>query len=85
MTWNDDRERTSIALYGNSAGTPGATVLERLVPREIAQRLSSGERGGKFDLPEATARFGDILNMEGPLVEIQSLSVFGISAVGGWQ
>jgi len=29
--------------------------------------------------------FGDILNMDGPLVEIGSRSVFGNSAVGGWQ
>jgi len=36
-------------------------------------------------LPEAIARFGEILNMGGPLVEIRSLSVFGISAVGEWQ
>ena len=42
---------------------------------------ASGEE--KFDLPEGIARFGDILNMEGPLVEIGSRSVFGNSAVGG--
>ncbi len=35
---------------------------------------ASGEE--KFDLPEGIARFGDILNMEGPLVEIGSRSVF---------
>jgi len=29
--------------------------------------------------------FGDILNMEGPLVEIGSRSVFVNSGVGGWQ
>ncbi len=51
--------------------------------RMVNGRVASGEE--KFDLPEAIARFGDILNMEGPLVEIRSLSVFGISAVGEWQ
>ena len=39
----------------------------------------------KFDPPEAIARFGDILNMEGPLVEVGSRSVFVNSAVGEWQ
>ena len=29
--------------------------------------------------------FGDILNMNGPLVEIGSRSIFRNSAVGGWQ
>src|SRR5208282_2681543 len=49
---------------------------ERLVNGRAA---ASGEE--KFDLPEAIARFGDILNMEGPLVEIGSRSVFVNSAV----
>jgi|GEM_PF-1606078 len=31
-----------------------------------------------------TLNFGDILNMDGPLVEIGSRSVFVNSAVGGW-
>jgi len=44
---------------------------------------ASGEE--KFDLPEAVARFSDILNMDEPLVEIGSRSVFVNSAVGGWQ
>jgi hypothetical protein len=57
-----------------------ASGHERMVNGRAA---ASGEE--KFDLPEAIARFGDILNMEGPLVEIRSLSVFGIWAVGEWQ
>jgi len=44
---------------------------------------ASGEE--KFDLPEAIARFGDILNMEGPLVEVGSRWVFANTAVGEWQ
>jgi len=44
---------------------------------------ASGEE--KFDLTERNVRFGDILNTEGPLVEIGSRSVFGNSADGGWQ
>ena len=39
----------------------------------------------KFDLPEAIARFGDILSMEGPIVEIGPCSVFANSVVGVWQ
>ena len=35
---------------------------------------ASGEK--RIDLSEAIARFGDILNIEGPLVEIGSRSVF---------
>ena len=44
---------------------------------------ASGEE--KFDLPEAIARFGDILSMEGPIVEIGPCSVFANSVVGVWQ
>jgi len=51
--------------------------------------VASGEK--RMDLSEEIAwfgnilSFGDILNMDGPLVEIGSRSVFGNSAVGGWQ
>jgi hypothetical protein len=34
---------------------------------------------------EAITRFGDILNREGPLVEIGPRSVFANPAVGKWQ
>jgi len=44
---------------------------------------ASGEK--KFNLFEGIARFGDILNREGPLVEIGSRSVVANSAVGGRQ
>jgi len=43
----------------------------------------SGEE--KFDSPEAIARFGDIMNREGPAVEIGPRSVFANSGVGVWQ
>jgi len=36
-------------------------------------------------LSEAIARFGDILNREGPLAEMGPRSVFGNWAVGGRQ
>jgi len=36
----------------------------------------------KFDLPETIARFGDILNREGPIVDIGPRPVFDNSAVG---
>ena len=51
--------------------------------------VASGEK--RMDLSEETAcfgnmlNFGDILNMDGPLVEIGPRSVFGNSAVGGGQ
>jgi len=48
-----------------------------------SRAAASGEE--KVDLPEAIAWFGDILNMEGPLVAIRSRSVFPNSDVGGWQ
>ena len=44
---------------------------------------ASGEK--RIDLSEEIAWFGNILNMDGPLVEIGSRSVSGNSAVGGWQ
>jgi len=50
---------------------------------------ASGEK--RMDLSEEIAwfgnilNFGDILNMDGPLVEIGSRSVFPNSDVGGWQ
>jgi len=50
---------------------------------------ASGEK--RIDLFEEIAwfgnmlNFGDILNMDGPLVEIGPRSVLGNSAVGDWQ
>jgi len=63
-----------------------ASGHERVVNDRAA---ASGEK--RMDLSEEIAwfgnilNFGDILNMDGPLVEIGSRSVFGNSAVGGWQ
>ena len=54
-----------------------ASGHERMVKGWAA---ASGEE--KFDLPAGIARFGDILNMEGPLVEIGSCSAFDNSVVG---
>ena len=39
----------------------------------------------KFDLSEAVARFGDIMNRDGPVVEIGPRSVFANSGGGVWQ
>ncbi len=39
------KERTGIAHYGHRAGTPEATGIERLRPRENVQRLGRGEWG----------------------------------------
>ena len=57
--------------------------------RVVNDRAASGEK--RMDLSEEiawfgnTLNFGDILNMDGPLVEIGPRSVFVNSAVGGWQ
>ncbi len=54
-----------------------------------ARAAARGEE--RIDLSEEIAwfgnmlNFGDILNMDGPLVEIGSRSVFVNSPVGGWQ
>ena len=50
---------------GPSAMTSIATYHVRMVNGRTA---ASGEK--KFDLSEGVARFGDILNREGPLIEI---------------
>jgi len=63
-----------------------ASGHERMVNGRAA---ASGEK--RMDLSEEiawfgnTLNFGDILNMDGPLVEIGSRPFFGNSAVGGWQ
>jgi len=57
-----------------------AAGLERVV-NDRAE--ASGEK--PIDLSAAVSRFGDILNIDGPLVEIGPRSVFVNSAVGGWQ
>jgi len=57
-----------------------ASGHESMVNGRVA---ACGEK--KFDLSEAIARFGDILNREGPIVEIGPRSVFANSAVGVWQ
>src|SRR5271157_3094008 len=41
----ESKQRAGIALYGHPAGTPGATGVERLRPRENVQRLGGSEWG----------------------------------------
>ena len=59
-------------------------------PRMVNDRAAASWEK-RIDLSEEIAwfgnilNFGDILNMDGPLVEIGSRSVFVNSAVGGWQ
>ena len=53
---------------------------ERMVNGRAA---ASGEK--RIDLSEQIAWFGDILNRDGPLVEIGSRSVFVNQVVGGRQ
>ena len=57
-----------------------ASGHERMVNGRAA---ASGEK--KIDLSATIARFGDILNIEGPIVEIGPRSLFVKSAVGGRQ
>ncbi len=78
----ESKQRTGIAPYGHPAGTPGATGVERLRPRENDQRLSGGEREERIDFSAGIAWFRGILNIEGPFVEIGPRSVFDKSAVG---
>jgi len=73
-----------MAPYGHPAGTPGATGVQRLRPRENVQRLG-GERGDTDRLSATIYWFGDILNMDGPLVEFGSRSFFVNQVVGGRQ
>jgi len=40
-----DKKRAGIAADAHPAGTPGATGVERLRPRENGQRWGGGERG----------------------------------------
>jgi hypothetical protein len=62
-----------------------------LLPRSQPTAWGGGEWAERIDFSEEIAwfgyilKFGDILNMDGPLVEIGSRSVFANSAVGGWQ
>jgi len=58
-----------LALHGSGH--------ERMVNGRAA---ASGEK--KFDLSEAVARFGDILNRGRPIIEIGPRSVFANPAVG---
>ena len=78
-----DGERTGTPADGHPAGTSGAPLAlsasghERMVNGRAA---ASGEK--RIDFSEQIAWFGDILNIEGPLLEIGSRSVFANSAVG---
>ncbi len=84
FSWATARER-ALRLTGIRPARlePSALIPsghERMVNGRAAE---SGEE--KSDLIEAIARFGDILDMEGPLVESGARSVFPNSDVGGWQ
>jgi len=51
-----DNERAGIAADGHPAGTPGATGVERLRPRENGQRLGGGGLGKRTDLSDGFVR-----------------------------
>jgi hypothetical protein len=80
----ESKQRTGMAPYGHPAGTPGATGVQRLRPRENVQRLG-GERGDTDRLSATIYWLGDILNMDGPLVEFGLRSFFVNQVVGGRQ
>ncbi len=79
-------------LPGRCKGPRGLSARKRVVPSAMTtiatyhvrmvngRAAASGEK--KFDWSEAVARFGDILNREGPFVAIGSRSLFDKSAVG---
>src|SRR5208337_2396879 len=50
--------------------------LHRHLPRENGQQSGGGERGEKVRFVGMVARFGDILNRERLIVEIEPRSVF---------
>ena len=69
------REGIRIATQSGPAGTPGAAGVERLRPRENGQRwaAASGENGLICPKESPSSAHNEI---EGPLVEIGSRSVF---------
>ncbi len=85
------REAMRIATPTGPASTPGATlVLRASCPVTAVNGRAAASWEKRMDSSKEIAWFdnilnsGDILNMEGPLVEIGSSSVFASSAVGGW-
>jgi len=72
------------------AGTEPLALSASGRERMVYGRAAASEEE-RMDLPEEIAWFGnmlnvgDILNMDGPLVEIGSRPVFANSVVGGWQ
>src|SRR5208337_313603 len=84
-------KKSHCALYPSDQARLKPLVLsasghERMVNGRAAARAQK-----RMDLSEEITwfgnmlNFGDILNMDGPLVEIGSRSVFPNSDVGGWQ
>ncbi|MGD0039722.1 MAG: hypothetical protein ABSE84_04750 [Isosphaeraceae bacterium] len=81
-----DSERTGDPADGHPAGMSGALGVERLRPRERMVKGRAAASGEKWiDLSEQIAWFGDILNIDDPLVEIGSRSIFVNQVLGGRQ
>ncbi len=81
-----DSERTGTPADVHPAGMSGALGVERLRPRERMVNGRAAASGEKWiDLSEEIALFGDILNLDGVLVEIGPRLVFANSTVGGRQ
>jgi hypothetical protein len=66
-------------------------ALSACRPQRVVNDRAAASGENRIDLSEEIAwfgnilNFGDILSMDGPLVEIGSRSAFGNSAVGGWR
>jgi len=75
-----ERGRVSLVPGKWVAASALASIATYHVRMVNGRAAASGEK--KFDLSEAVARFGDILNREGSFVAIGSRSLFDKSAVG---
>src|SRR5271157_420247 len=81
----ESNERIDIAAYGHPAGRPGATGVERPGHERMANGWAAASGEKRFELSETIAWFGEILNIDGPLVEIGFRSVLNNSAIGARQ
>ena len=72
----ESKQRTGIAPYGHPAGTPGATGVERLGHERMVKGPTAASKEQRIDFSAGIVWFGDILNIEGPFVEIGPRSVF---------
>ncbi len=81
----------ALRLAAIRPGRPEPLALSASGYERMVNDRAAASREKRMDLSEGIAwsgnilNFGDILNMNGPLVEIGPRSVFANSVVGGWQ